>query len=293
MQKIVPFLWFDDQAEEAVDFYASLFKDSRVGTVTRYDEAAAAVSGRPQGSVMTVAFELEGGEFVALNGGSVFHFTPAISFSVGCESEEEIDELWEKLSDGGTVLMELGAYPFSEKYGWLNDRYGVSWQLILGSREQKIVPSLLFVGGQYAKAEEAINFYASVFDHSDIDIIARYKEGEDRLAGTVKYAEFTLQGEKFIAMESGLEHQFTFTPAISFVVNCVTQEEVDELWERLSEEGETERCGWLKDKYGVSWQIVPTVLSELLSDPDPEKSKRVMQAMLRMKKLDIKALQQA
>ncbi len=157
MQKITPFMWFDDKAEEAANFYISIFRNSRIVSVARYGEAGASVSGRPKGSVMTVAFELEGQEFVALNGGPVF----------------------------------------------------------------------------------------------------------------------------------------TFSPAISFVVNCETQKEVDGLWEKLSEGGEIQECGWLKDKYGVSWQIVPAVLGELMSDPDPSKSQRVMQAMLQMIKIDIAGLRKA
>lgn len=157
MQKITPFLWFDNNAEEAVNFYVSIFKNSKVGSITRYGEEAAKVSGRPKGTVMIVTFQLDGQEFVALNGGP----------------------------------------------------------------------------------------------------------------------------------------HFTFSEAISFVVNCETQEEVDELWEKLSEGGEKVQCGWLKDKYGLSWQIVPTVLGEMVNDPDPVKSQRVMQAMLQMKKIDIEGLKKA
>jgi len=157
MQKITPFLWFDDQAEEAVNFYTSIFKNSKILGMTRYGDEGAKAAGRPKGSVMTVAFKLEGQEFTALNGGPVF----------------------------------------------------------------------------------------------------------------------------------------TFSPAISFVVNCKTQKEVDELWEKLSEGGEKDQCGWLKDKYGVSWQIVPIVLGKMLQDKDPKKSKRVMEAMLKMDKIDIKTLKKA
>ena len=157
MQKITPFLWFDNQAEEAVNYYLSIFKNSKILNVARYGDDAAKVSGRPKGSVMTVSFQLDGQQFVALNGGPVF----------------------------------------------------------------------------------------------------------------------------------------SFSPAISFVVNCQTQQEVDELWDKLSAGGEQQQCGWLKDKYGVTWQIVPTALGELLGDPDAAKAQRVMQAMLQMTKLDIKGLQQA
>ena len=293
MQKIIPFLWYDNQAEEAVHFYTPIFKNSKVGSVTRYGEAGGEVSRRPKGTVMTVTFELEGQEFIALNGGPQFTFSPAISFFMSCNTEEEIDRLFKKLSEGGLVLMELDKYPFSEKFGWVNDKFGVSWQLNLASRTQKITPFLMYVGEQHGKAEEAVNFYVSLFKNSSIVKIERYGAGEDEPEGTVKHATFSLNGQEFMAMDSNREHPFTFTPAISFFVNCETQEEVDELWEKLSEGGEIEECGWLKDKYGVSWQIVPTVLGEMLQDKDAEKSERVMKALLQMDKIDIKILRQA
>jgi predicted 3-demethylubiquinone-9 3-methyltransferase (glyoxalase superfamily) len=293
MQKITPFLWFDSQAEEAMHFYTSIFKHSKIMNIARYGEAGAEVSGKPKGTVMTVTFELEGQEFGALNGGPSFHFSPAVSFFVNCKTQEEVDTLWEKLSTGGTVLMKLDTYPFSEKFGWLEDRFGISWQLNLASHTQKITPSFLFVGEQHGKAEEAIHFYVSLFENSSVIRIERYGAGEEDPEGTVKYAIFSLNGQEFIAMESKREHPFTFTPAISFLVNCQTQEDVDELWEKLAEGGEEEACGWLKDKYGVSWQIVPTVLGEMLGDTDPERSQKVMRAMLQMKKIDIKTLQEA
>lgn len=157
MQKITPFLWFDNQAEEAVSFYTAIFKNSKVGTISRYDEAGAKASGMPEGSAMTIAFELHGQQFTALNGGPHFQFTEAISFVVNCESQEEVDEIWEKLSDGGQI----------------------------------------------------------------------------------------------------------------------------------------QQCGWLKDKYGVAWQVVPVALVKMLNDPDPAKAGRVMEAMLQMKKIDIPTLQRA
>ena len=296
MQKITPHLWFDHQAEEAARLYASLFEDSGVGQVTRYDEASAAVSGQPEGSVLTVSFRLAGQEFVALNGGPHFAFTPAISFMVNCSSEEEVDRLWEHLCEGGRTLMPLSAYPFSAKYGWLEDRYGVSWQLILasGEVEQKIIPALLFVGEACGKAEAAIRFYTSVFPESKLRQLMRY--GADQAPnekGTVMFADFELAGQLFAAMDSAGAHDFGFTEAISFVVNCETQEEVDDFWEKLSAVPEAEQCGWLKDEFGVSWQIVPTALPQLLSDPDPERAQRVTRAMLEMKKLDIVALERA
>jgi predicted 3-demethylubiquinone-9 3-methyltransferase (glyoxalase superfamily) len=289
MQKIRPFLWFENNAEEGANFYVSLFGNSKVVNITRYEEAEPAA----KGTVTTVSFQLEGQDFTALNGGPHFKFTPAVSFYVACETPQEIDELWQKLSEGGTVLMELDKYPFSEKFGWVADRFGLSWQLNLASFPQKITPCLMFVGEQNGRAEEAMNFYASLFKNSSIDRVERYSAGEGGTEGAVKHGVFSLDGQKFITMDGGTNHPFTFTEAQSFVVNCKTQEEVDEFWEELSAGGQQSQCAWLKDKYGLSWQIVPTVLIEMLQDKDPEKSKRVMEAMLEMTKIDIATLKQA
>jgi predicted 3-demethylubiquinone-9 3-methyltransferase (glyoxalase superfamily) len=297
-QKIIPYLWFPGNAEEAVDFYVAAFsavgEHAKVGSVSRYGEATEEVSGMPAGTVMTEEFELAGQKFIALNGGPEFNFTPAISFFVSCQSKEAVSALWEKLSQGGETLMALDAYPFSEWYGWLNDRYGVSWQLILAPAEQKITPALMFVGENFGKAEEAINLYTSLFQNSAIGGVARYGPEHGTQEGKVAHARFTLAGQDFIAMESDLEHNFTFTEATSLFVRCAGQEEVDYFWNNLTAEGGEEGpCGWLKDRYGVSWQIVPAALMEMLSDEDPEKAQRAMEAMLQMKKIEIDQLRKA
>lgn len=152
---------------------------------------------------------------------------------------------------------------------------------------QRITPFLWFDD----KAEEAMNFYVSIFKDSKTVTVTRYGEGGPGPKGTVMTATFQLDGQEFMALNGG--PHFKFTEAISLFVNCETQDEVDEFWEKLSEGGEESRCGWLKDKYGLSWQIVPSVLGEMLQDKDPEKSKRVMEAMLQMDKIDIKTLKQA
>ena len=156
---------------------------------------------------------------------------------------------------------------------------------------QRITPFLWYDD----KAEEAANFYTSVFKNSKIGSITRYEEkgaaASGRPAGSVMTVEFTLDGQEFVALNGG--PHFKFTEAVSFVINCETQEEVDEFWEKLTEGGEEVQCGWLKDKYGLSWQVVPTILTELLKDKDPAKAQRVMEAMLQMKKIDIKTLKQA
>jgi predicted 3-demethylubiquinone-9 3-methyltransferase (glyoxalase superfamily) len=298
MQKINPFLWFNDNAEEAVNFYISIFSNSKVKTITRYKEESAKASGRPKDSVMTISFELFNQPFVALNGGPIFKFNPSVSFFVNCKTEKEIEELWKKLADGGKILMALDKYPFSEKYGWLEDRFGVSWQIIISTGEikQKIIPSLMFTRNITGKAEEAINFYTSVFNNAKPGSFFRFEEGQkpDK-ESSVAYADFTLEGQKFAAMDGGRMHDFSFNEAISFVVNCEDQNELDHFWDKLSDGGDpkAQMCGWLKDRYGLSWQIVPTALGDLLSSKEPGKSQRVMQKVLQMKKLDIETLKKA
>ncbi len=301
-QKIMPCLWFDDDAEEAMSFYVSVFSkvhpgSSQIVSIQRYpDEAPAEIMKGFEGKVLTGIVELAGYRFMTLDGGPVFKFTPAVSFFVNCHSADQVDAYWSDLSEGGTVLMPLDTYPFSERYGWIQDQYGVSWQVILAREpgDQPIVPSLLFVGDQAGRAEEAINFYTEVFANSAVGGIARYGPNQepDR-EGTVAYADFRLEGQPFAAMDSARQHNFTFNEAISFHVQCETQAEVDRLWARLSAVPEAEQCGWLKDKFGVSWQIVPKRLGELLSDPDRDKSRQVMDAMLKMKKIDVAKLEEA
>jgi predicted 3-demethylubiquinone-9 3-methyltransferase (glyoxalase superfamily) len=232
-----------------------------------------------------------------ISGGPYFKFTPATSFLVACESSAEVDRLWSALSAGGKALMPLDAYPFSERYGWTEDRYGLSWQVMhMGERKarQKITPTLMFAGGVCGKAEEAMSFYASVFRNGRIGDIARYEAGEGPDApGTVKHGAFTLEGQSFAAMDSAYEHGFTFNEAVSLVVRCDSQEEIDRYWGKLSAVPEAEQCGWLKDKYGVSWQIVPAVMDEMMATKDAAKLKKVTQAFLRMKKFDIAELESA
>lgn len=296
MQKIIPHLWFDKDAEEAAKFYTSIFQDGKIGSITRYTEAGHEIHGMEAGSVMTVNFEIDGYNFIGLNGGPHFKFTPAISFMVNLPTKREVDELWEKLSDGGIALMPLDSYPFSERYGWIQDKYGVSWQLFFSDQlpQRKIIPSLLFVGAKAGKAEEAMNFYTAVFENSEIGMIARY--GADQKPdkeGSVAYADFTIAGQKFAIMDSAHAHNFSFNEAISLMVICKDQKEIDHLWEKLSAVPAAEQCGWVKDIYGVSWQIVPSGMSEMLNDPDKEKVNRAMEAVLHMKKLDIEKIRQA
>jgi predicted 3-demethylubiquinone-9 3-methyltransferase (glyoxalase superfamily) len=297
MQKIMPFLWFDTNAEEAVNLYTSLFPDSEIENIQKYPQG----SDDPQmknmeGKVLTAVFNLAGLRFMALDGGQVFRKNPSVSFSVSCDSVEEVEKYWNAFSENGIIRMPLDTYPFSEKYGWCDDKFGTSWQISLGESEQKIIPSLMFVQDVAGKAHEAIQMYTSLFPHSQIDLTVPYEPGEseNEKAGSLKYSQFTLAGQKFVAMDSGMDHKFTFSEGVSLFVDCQDQEEVDRLWNLLTAGGgEESMCGWLKDKYGLSWQIIPKQLGEMMSDSDPEKASRVMQAMLQMNKIDIAKLEQA
>jgi predicted 3-demethylubiquinone-9 3-methyltransferase (glyoxalase superfamily) len=194
--------------------------------------------------------------------------------------------------------MPLDKYPFSERYGWVQDKYGLSWQLILSNPEGEerpfIVPSLMFVGDVAGKAEEAINFYLSVFKDSKMGALIRYGAGQEPdKEGTVMFADFMLEGQWFAATDSAREHNFAFNEAISFLVNCNTQEEIDYYWSKLSAVPESEQCGWLKDRYGLSWQISSAAMQEMLTKGTREQVNRVTHAFLPMKKLDIKKLEEA
>lgn len=290
MQKIIPHLWFDREAGEAAEFYTSAFGDSSVeGTTTLHNT--------PSGSVDIVTIELAGQRFMLISAGPLFQFNPSVSFLVACRTKDEVNALWKKLSDGGSALMEIAEYPFSERYGWLQDKYGLSWQVMsTGGREikQRITPALMFVGEQCGRAEEAINFYASVFNRSEVGDIFRYGKGQEPdTEGTVAHAVFTLEGQDFIAMDSAHEHNFAFNEAISFMVNCDTQAEIDYYWAKLSADPKAEQCGWLKDRHGLSWQIVPVAMEEMMRDKDAGKLARVTEAFLKMKKLDIAQLRKA
>jgi predicted 3-demethylubiquinone-9 3-methyltransferase (glyoxalase superfamily) len=289
-QKIVPHLWFDKEAREAADFYVSAFKNSKIMNTSQLHNT-------PSGTSELVTMELYNQEFKLISAGPYFKLNPAISFLISCRNKDEVDEIWVKLSDRGIVRMELGKYPFSEKYGWVEDRFGVNWQIMyVGVHEiaQRITPTLMFVGDVNGKCEEAINFYTSVFHNAKVGDILRYSKGmEPDREGAIQHAAFTLEGQGFAAMDSAYEHKFSFNEATSFMVNCDTQDEIDYYWSKLSAHPEAEQCGWLKDKYGVSWQIVPTILDTMISDKDSKKVSRVTEAFLKMKKFNIVELKAA
>jgi predicted 3-demethylubiquinone-9 3-methyltransferase (glyoxalase superfamily) len=289
MQKITSHLWYDKEAREAAAFYKAIFGGGKEPEVNTIHDT-------PSGSVDIVNIDLLGHSFTLLSAGPLFKFTPAVSFLVQCDTKEEVDRLWGELSKGGSALMELGSYPFSERYGWAQDRYGLSWQLYYAGSNpvaQRIIPTMMFTRDVAGRAEEAIAFYTSVFRNASAGPVLRYdaNESPDR-EGTIKHGAFTLEGQQFAAMDSAHAHDFGFNEAISFVVNCDDQQEIDFYWERLSADPKAEQCGWLKDKFGVSWQIVPKAMERMFREGTPEQVARVTQAFLQMKKFDIAKLEQ-
>lgn len=276
--QIYPCIWFDGQAKAAAELYCSVIKNSKITTDTP----------------LVVLSELNGKKVMGLNGGPMFKINPSISLFISCDSIDETNEIWNKLeTDSMNALMPIDKYPWSDRYGWLQDKYGMTWQIMVANSVDhglKITPSMLFTGKQFGRAEEAVKFYSSVFDNSSTEVMIHYP-AEDANAGKVMFSEFKLNNYNLIAMDGPGEHDYTFNEAVSFVVNCDTQKEIDYYWSKLTEGGNESMCGWLKDKFGVSWQIVPSAIGKLMSDP--EKGKRVMQEILKMKKLDIKTLENA
>ncbi|MEK5468550.1 VOC family protein [Paenibacillus sp. FSL R7-0210] len=296
-QRIVPHLWYDKEAAEAARFYATVFPESKVTSVNTIHDT-------PSGDAGQVSFEVWGQPFMAISGGPYFKLNPAVSFFVNFDpsrdrdAAERLDEVWDKLSEGGTALMPLGKYPFSERYGWIQDKYGVSWQLILtnpaGEERPAIIPSLLFVGDQCGKAEEAMSFYLSVFKDSRQGLLTRYPAGSaPDQEGTIMFADFMLENLWFTVMDSAHNHQFSFNEAVSFMVSCDSQEEIDYYWDKLSAVPEAEQCGWLKDAFGISWQIIPAEMNEMMKKGTPEQLARVTKAFLQMKKFELTELRKA
>ena len=278
-KQITPCLWFNNQAKEAAALYCSVFEKSKITT---------------QSPIVT-EIDVSGQKFILLDGGPMYHPTPAMSFYYICENVRELEKIWDAFSKDGSILMPLNKYPRSEKFGWVTDRFGISWQLALGKLSdvgQKITPCLLFTGKQYGRVDEAIELYSSIFENVTVDGMLRYGANElpDKV-GKVKHAQIDVDGQKLMLMESAAEHNFSFTEGVSLTLYCETQEEIDDYWEKFTEQGEESMCGWLKDKFGVSWQIIPTILGKIMSNP--AKAGKAAQAFMTMRKLNIEQLVQS
>ncbi|ESJ04677.1 3-demethylubiquinone-9 3-methyltransferase [Cupriavidus sp. HPC(L)] len=294
---LIPHLWYDREAVESARFYVSVFPDSAVDFVTQ-------IHNTPSGDCDIVRFTLCGQPFMAISAGPMFRFNPSISFFVyfdpgrDPQARERLDAMWDKLTDGGQALMPLDAYPFSERFGWVQDRYGLSWQLMLtdpsGESRPPIVPALMFSGEACGKAEAAGEFWREIFPGSQAGQLVRYGPGmEPNPAGTVMFSDFRLGNTWMAAMDSGFPHGFSFNEAISFMVHCEDQATIDRYWSKLSAVPEAEACGWCKDPFGVSWQIVPAEMETLMRSGDQAAIDRLVQTMLPMKKLDVAALRSA
>ena len=281
---IFPCLWYDGDAKQSAEFYCKVFG----GEVT-------------VDTPMVMNIELFGQRVMLLNGGPQFKKNPSISFMVICDTEDEVQKYWDQLLEGGMALMELGSYSWSKKYGWVQDKYGVTWQLFLGEKgqEQKLVPTLMFIHENNGKAKEAMALYTQTFPNSNIGNIMEYgveSEGHPiaEPAENVKHANFVIDGYTLFCMDNSYDHQFDFNEGISMVVMTDDQQQTDTYWNALTANGGRESmCGWLKDKYGVSWQIVPKKLIQLMNDHDQEKAYKVMQAMMKMQKIIIQDLEDA
>lgn len=298
MQKIIPHLWFDTQAKEAAEFYVSAFGNGSKVTHT------SVIHDTPSGDCDIVSFDLCGFSFMGISAGPAFSINPSISFMLNFDPSKDpnalkhFDALWEKLIVGGKVLMELQEYPFSKHYGWVQDKYGVNWQLILTNPEGEprpfIIPSLMFTGDMTGKADEALDFYVSIFKNSKRGMSAAYPPGAaPEKAAKLMFAEFMLEGQWFAAMDSGHMHKFGFNEAVSLLVNCQDQQEIDALWKKLSAVPESEQCGWLKDKYGLSWQISSAEMNTMLEEGSDEDIARLMKVFMPMHKVDIATLRSA
>ena len=268
---IIPSIWFDQNAKEAFDLYCGIFPNSQVTT----------------SSPIVVEAVLNGVKFIGINGGPIFTPNPSISFMVICESKEEIDRIWNSLSaTGGSTMMPLNTYPWSPYYGWLTDKYGVNWQLYLGklsdTNQQAIVPTLMYCGEQQGNCEKAVAFYQQLFHDFRSNGIMKYVEGE--YIGSIQHTQFLVKGFTLMAMDSGIQQDFTFNEGISLTILCKDQQEIDYFWNTITKSGKESMCGWCKDEFGVSWQIVPEQIATYLQRPGAN------EALMKMKKIIIQEL---
>lgn len=269
-----PCFWFDGNARDAAVFYTSVFSASKI----------------LESNTLVTTFELINTKFMALNGGPMYKMTPAFSFSVYCENEKETRRLYNLLSENGKILIPLDNYDWSPLYAWVEDKFGVSWQLDANSSGQNetIIPTLLFVNRKNTLVKEAVKYYKNIFPGSETIFEAPFPPEAEMPEGSLLFARFQLNENVFNIMCSTEPHDYDFTPGNSIVIECETQEEIDYYWEKLGKEGHYSMCGWLEDKYGISWQIIPAILPQLMADQ--EKAEKVAQAFLSMQKLEIATL---
>lgn len=289
MRQIAIQLCFDNQAEEAVKFYTSVFDQSEITREIRY----------PKPNVESVAYDftIENQAFAAFNGDSDFKMTPSFSLMISLDTAEEVDTLYAKLAKGGKDLMPLDAYPFSDRYAWVEDQFGLSWQIMLAPdvpKNHKIRVSLLFAGQYCGQAEQALKDYATIFQMAAPGHINYYQEGEAQDGrAKVNYAELNVGDQQLVFMDHGFGSDEEFSEAISFLIVAGAQSEVDYYWDKLSAHEESEAMGWLKDSHGISWQVVPQAYLQIMETANEEQKERVLDALFKMKKMDVARLENA
>jgi predicted 3-demethylubiquinone-9 3-methyltransferase (glyoxalase superfamily) len=290
MQKIIPHIWFETQARDAALWYTGLFKNSRIHFETSF-------SGTPSGTVQVISLQLMGQDFQFLNAGPLFERNPSFSYMIACATAAEVDELWNKLIPGGKALMPLDTYPFSERFGWLVDQYGLSWQIMHsgGQKVQALTPALLFTQKAAGHAEEAIQNLIRLVGDGEIlpGHLSRYPAGGPDREGSLQYARFRLGQQEFVFTDSAIGHAFTFNEMQSLMIYVESQAEIERYSNALSRVPEAEQCGWVKDAFGISWQIVPTRMDQMMAKGSPEAIQRLVQAFLPMKRMNIAALEKA
>jgi len=269
-------IWFDGNAKEAFNYYQNIFKEIEL------------LSENP----FAVVYNLYGRRFMHLNGGPGHPVSPAISFYIMADSNEEAETIWHQLIVNGKVLMPLNEYPWSKKYGWCADKYGVNWQIIVDYKSScKVMPSFMFCGNNAGKAEEAITYYKSLFTDSSLVEMRKYEKGGHDTEGYIMYAQFELNKLPFGIMDSSSPHGFSITDAVSFTISVNTQEEIDYYWDYLAKDGVAGKCGWLQDKYGIQWQVVPSILGKYMTSPVT--APKATYAFLQMTKFIIADLEKA
>ncbi len=311
-QKIVPCIWGSTDPQAMFDYYNSVFDDVHLISTSFYPtEGLLDFQKDMAGKVLTITFSVLGTTVLIVNGGPVFCPNPSVSFMVRFAKDgsfspslAEMDSVWAALSSEGSVLMPLDEYPFSSRYGWIQDKYGVSWQLIANDEPESsqsvdhpsgaqpsverpvVMPVLMFSGLAANHAEEAMNYYGQVFPNTQVGEVSRYPSPEGTATtDSIAYADCAFDGQWLAFMDSGTT-DFTFSEGLSLIIDCKDQAEIDHYWQQLSHVPEAEQCGWCKDQFGVSWQVTPLNMDDLIATP------RAYAAMMEMKKIDLGLLEQ-
>lgn len=271
---IYPCVWHNQTAREAAEFYQLVLP------------ACSIIEENP----VAVQLQVFDKKILLLNGGPQFMPNPSISFFLYARSAQEAKEIFEQLSEGGKVLMPFEKYPWAAQYGWIEDRYHTSWQITWDEnypQTGELKPSLLFANDVQGKAQEAIDFYSSVFPQHMTLQIERYPAETGATAGQIMFSEIELEKQRFILMDSGIPHAFDFNEGVSFVLECNDQEEIDYYWEKFTGTGTESMCGWCSDQYNVFWQVIPRNFTSMIQSP------QAVEAFMKMRKIEIDVLKNA